>query len=188
MDELIEHGHFEQAHRVFEFGCGTGRLAEQLLSRYLSSECDYIAVDISPKMVDITQQRLQSWQNRAQVNISDGSVDLDFPEASFDRFISTYVIDLLSETEAHKLVSETHRILKPDGLLGLVSITHGKTLVSKIVMESWRRLGNLSPILVGGCRPIDLMNYLHSDQWAIEYQHITTRFAVAMQVIVARRI
>ena len=32
IDELIAHSNFSEAHSVFEFGCGTGRFADELLS------------------------------------------------------------------------------------------------------------------------------------------------------------
>ena len=33
LDEVIKYGQFDIAHTVFEFGCGTGRFAQQLLGK-----------------------------------------------------------------------------------------------------------------------------------------------------------
>ena len=42
---------------------------------------------------------------------------VDLPDRSFDRFISTYVLDLLSEENIDSLLSEAYRILRTGGLL-----------------------------------------------------------------------
>lgn len=36
--ELVRYGRFEEATRVVEFGCGTGRFAERLLTDHLPSQ------------------------------------------------------------------------------------------------------------------------------------------------------
>ena len=41
----------------------------------------------------------------------------DLSDATFDRFISTYVLDLLSEENIDSLLSEAYRILRTGGLL-----------------------------------------------------------------------
>jgi len=42
--DLLAHADFGEARSLFEFGCGTGRLAERLLSDWLPSDCRYQAV------------------------------------------------------------------------------------------------------------------------------------------------
>ena len=187
LDILVREGRFNQAHDVFEFGCGTGRLAEQLLAGPLPVDATYTAVDLSPRMVEITRERLAPWQNRVDVRVSDGSTHLNFPDAGFDRFISTYVIDLLDEEEALELISEAHRVLCRDGLLCLVSITNGTGLFSRLLMSSWKLLHRFSPLLTGGCRPVRLPCLLQADEWEEESHHVISRFGVAMEVLVSRR-
>ena len=50
--ELIVHASFETAQFVFEFGCGTGAFAEQVLAHHLPQEATYLAVDGSATMTD----------------------------------------------------------------------------------------------------------------------------------------
>ncbi len=47
VDDLIAHLKLNQAQSVFEFGCGTGRLAEILLDHFLPVKASYTGVDIS---------------------------------------------------------------------------------------------------------------------------------------------
>lgn len=39
--DLLKHARFDVAHTVVEFGCGTGRFANQLLGMYLPNDATY---------------------------------------------------------------------------------------------------------------------------------------------------
>jgi len=60
---------------IFEFGCGTGRLAARLLGA-LPPTVNYLGVDISPVMINLATGRLAAWAGRAKVVLVDGSLPL----------------------------------------------------------------------------------------------------------------
>lgn len=127
--DLIAHASFETAQAVFEFGCGTAAFAERLLAVYLSPEAQYVAVDSSPTMIRLAQERLARFGSRVEVQLTDGSVQFDNPSGVYDRFVSTYVADLLSAADIAEMLSEAHRILKMEVLLllslaSLLSLLH----------------------------------------------------------------
>ncbi len=188
VDELISHADFEHARSVFEFGFGTGSLAKRLLSRYLPQEASYTGIDISTTMVRLAEKRLARWKGRATVNVVDGTKGMGVPDGSFDRFLSVYVFDLLSSEEISRVLAEARRILVPRGRLCLVSLTRGVTAWCRFVSRSWEFLYRRSPSWVGGCRPIELKEYVSSDQWRIEYRNIVSSFGVTSEIIVASRI
>jgi len=109
--DLIAHAGFEQAERVFELGCGPGRLALRLLSKHLPSSASYLGIDVSQTMIDLAKQRLSSFAERARVERSDGSMQFPLPDHSVDRFVSTYVFDLLSDQDIDRAIREAHRHL-----------------------------------------------------------------------------
>lgn len=187
LDEVIRHGAFDTARAVFEFGCGTGRFAQQLFAKYLPAEARYTAIDISPTMVAITRKRLQAWEARTSVLVSEGSVRLDFADKQFDRFICSYVVDLLSDEEAILLIDEAHRILKEGGLMCLVSITTGTNWFSKLLMASWQLLNRLHPLLTGGCRPVRLRRLIKKDKWKIDFHEVLSKYGVTVEVLIALR-
>jgi ubiquinone/menaquinone biosynthesis C-methylase UbiE len=187
LDVLAHHGQFDSAHAVFEFGCGTGRLAEQLFREYLPPDCHYSATDISPNMAAITRERLKPWEGRTSIMVSAGGVGLDYGDARFDRFICTYVIDLLNDTESFKLMGEAYRVLQPDGLLCLVSITPGVTFLSRIMMRTWQFINKLNPILTGGCRPVRLRRFVQEKKWSVVYHQVLSKYGVAIEIVIARR-
>lgn len=186
LQDLISHLELATSRSVVEFGFGTGRLAAELLSTYLPANGTYFGFDVSATMVRLARGRLQSFATRAEVRQSDGTPHIDAKDNTFDRFISTYTLDLLSDDDIRSVLGEARRVLKPGGLLGLVSLTDGVTPLSRLVSTTWRGLHHISPWLVGGCRPIALHRYLSSDKWRIEHRKVIVRFGVPSEIVVAR--
>jgi ubiquinone/menaquinone biosynthesis C-methylase UbiE len=185
--DLLGHGNFESAESVFEFGCGTGRLAEILLESYLSRYAHYTGMDISSTMVALASNRIAKYGNRARVVQTSGEIFFDVTSDGFDRFISTYVLDLLSADDIKKAVAGAYRILKPGGLLGLVSLTHGYTFMSRLIGKAWAGLHDLKPSIVGGCRPLELQEYVQPPQWLIMHVRKISRFGVASEILIAEK-
>jgi SAM-dependent methyltransferase len=95
--------------RVLDIGCGSGWYAEQLVK----AGCWVTAVDISPRMVELTRQRLLGKAEVIQANIEK---PLDFLDANtFDMIIAPLVIHYVEDW--HALMREFARVLKSKGLL-----------------------------------------------------------------------
>jgi SAM-dependent methyltransferase len=173
---LLELGGFDRATSVFELGCGTGRLAT------------YLGVDVSPRMVGIAASRVAPWRPRARVELVEPpAIALPGADRGFDRFVSTYVFDLLSTDDAGALLNEAWRLLAPGGLLGIVSLTHGTTGLSRVVCGGWSAIAKRWPSVVGGCRPIELRDLLATGRWDEVRSEVAVRFGVASEVVIARR-
>jgi ubiquinone/menaquinone biosynthesis C-methylase UbiE len=185
--DLVAHASFEAAQTVFEFGCGTGAFAEQVLAHHLPSQARYLAVDSSATMVRLARSRLERFGVRVTVRQTNGI--LRFPEVSgpFDRFVSNYVLDLLSAADIAQLLSEAHRLLAAEGRLCLVSLTRGATPLAWLVTWAWTHLHALSPRLVGGCRPLELRDRLPGTGFHLDYVRVITRFGVPSEVVVASK-
>ena len=80
--DLIAHADLHQAQSVFEFGAGTGRIAERLLRDHLPTTAHYFGLDISATMVALARRRLTPWSERARVEQSDGSPRIQAPARS----------------------------------------------------------------------------------------------------------
>jgi ubiquinone/menaquinone biosynthesis C-methylase UbiE len=183
--DLVTHAVFEQAQVVFEFGCGTGSFSEHLLESHLPDTARYHGVDVSDTMVALARERLAKFGPRAEVTLTHGRVQLEVPSTSQDRFIACYVLDLLSETDIRSLLGEARRVLMPGGLLCLVSLTHGADLLSRLVVNVWERIYSFRPMLVGGCRPLSLLDHLAEPDWELRYHGRITRLGVPSEVVVA---
>lgn len=184
-DDLIAHAGFDETHKLFEFGCGTGRFAEKLLTEYLPASAVYIGYDLSSTMVGLAQQRLAVFKGRAQVLQSDGAMHFPIADRSVDRVVSTYVLDLLSEADIKAFFFEAHRVLHREGKVCLVGLTNGTRFVSRLVSSIWYLIFRMRASLVGGCRPVQLMDYLGPSYWHLEYRNIVSSFFVPSEILVA---
>jgi ubiquinone/menaquinone biosynthesis C-methylase UbiE len=185
--ELVRLGSFETAQSVFEFGCGTGAFAGNLLKTHLRLDCRYVGVDVSPKMVRLATSRVRRWPERAAIRLSDGSSHLHEPDSSFDRFISNYVFDLLAPDYATAIIAEAKRILSSGGKLCMVSLARGTSGLSRIMTAFWETMWRLKSELVGGCRPVDLRSLLTPEQWNVDHHQSVVSFGITSDVIVASR-
>ena len=162
-----------------------GAFAARLVHRRLPADARYVGLDISGTMVSLARERLKPWSDRARVYQSDGSPRIPEPDGSFDRFVSTYVLDLLAPDFIERLLSEAHRVLVPGGKLCLVSMTFGMSPLSRAVCWGWQRLWRFSPGIVGGCHPIELSDYLPSGAWKPNHQNKVTSWGITSEVLVA---
>jgi SAM-dependent methyltransferase len=117
LQRLLQAAKFQAAHSIIEFGCGTGRFALQILSEITPADCRYLGVDLSSTMAALARARLCSYSDRAEVRLSDGNVTVGEPDGRFDRYVSNYVLDLLSRESTGQLLSEAHRLLEPGGAM-----------------------------------------------------------------------
>ena len=185
---LVELGDFGHGDSVFELGFGTGRLAATLLRSVLPPSARYVAADVSPVMVRIASQRLLPWADRATVKLLEApALRLAGDDASCDRFLATYVFDLLSPEDARALLVESARLLAPGGLIALASLTNGPTRASRVVCSVWNAVALRWPSVVGGCRSIELTDLLTGPEWSVRNTEVVVRFGVPSEVVIAER-
>jgi len=186
LSDLVAHAALAAATTVCELGCGTGRLAERLLSQELSPDVRYTGVDLSSTMAGLAQQRLARFGSRVAVWQGDLAVLRDHAPSA-DRVISTYVLDLLPDSDIEEFLRTAHDILVPDGLLCLAGLTFGETFISRLVSGGWQMLAAVSPRLVGGCRPIRATDHLPEGSWDLVHRAVVSSYGISSEVLVAAK-
>ncbi len=181
----IEHGDFEHATSVLEFGCGTGRFAEALLNDHLPPDAKYRGVDVSATMVSLARSLLAPFGDRAKVDQVDGTPRIEAPDASVDRFVSNYVMDILSPADITGVLVEARRLLRSNGRLCIVNLTNGTRPVSHFITSIWAGIHSLRPSMVGGCRPLDMTRYVDSARWEVGFHDVVVAFGVPSEILVA---
>ncbi len=184
LDDLVAHASFPDARHVFEFGCGTGKLAASLLEKHLPFSTSYLGCDVSPVMIGLTKRKLATYGERAQAVLSDGAVWFPLSDRSVDRVVASYVLDLLSEADIGQFFAEAHRVMMPGGKVCIASLTRGINVPSRIVSSLWMSVFRLSPALVGGCRPIHVDDFVNPQEWLVVHRRVVTPFEVPSEVLI----
>ena len=185
---LVRAGHFDAAESVLEVGCGTGKLAARLLADHLSSSARYVGIDISSTMVALARERLSPWADRAQVHLSAGDFDFRRYGGAFDRVVFTYVFDLLSAAQIRAALAGAHAGLHGGGLLCSAGLTVGDGLLSRATSTLWALVHRATPYLVGGCRPLVLVDFLSGDDWRVVHREVIVSALVPSEIITAEAI
>ncbi|MDQ3252322.1 MAG: class I SAM-dependent methyltransferase [Acidobacteriota bacterium] len=101
--------------RVLDAGCGPGVYSEWLIER----GAEVVAVDASPKMVELAKQRLGTASDVRQADLSKPLTFLG--SSSFDMVLSPLVLEYVEDWGS--TFAEFYRVLRPDGHL-VFSVTH----------------------------------------------------------------
>ena len=185
VDRAVAHGAFGTARSVVEVGCGTGRLAARLLAHELPPVAQLTASDPSPVMAGLARQRLAPWAGRATVVEAFGVPPV--AAGAVDRVVATYVLDLLSDADARRLVADAHRALAPGGRLVLAGLSAGVGPLSRAVAAGWRTVWHVRPAWVGGCRPVEAGPLLDGGRWETVHHGRVAPWGVPSESLVAVR-
>jgi Trk K+ transport system NAD-binding subunit/ubiquinone/menaquinone biosynthesis C-methylase UbiE len=143
-------------HKVLEVGIGTGLLLGRLATK-LGDTRDAVGVDVSEGMLRRTKVRLQAQPQGAPHLVRGTATRLGFRDESFDRVVSTYLLDLLEEEDVLIALSEMRRVAKTGGLIVCAGLTaRGASPTARLVARTYTIARRIHPLLVGGCRPLDL--------------------------------
>jgi ubiquinone/menaquinone biosynthesis C-methylase UbiE len=116
-EALIEQAAISSSDRVLDIGCGTGTLVTLIKNLYPG--VGVFGLDPDPKALARARRKAQ----RAAVSIQFDqgfSEDLTYPDESFDRVFSSFMLHHLDSEVKLKTVCEVRRVLKPGGSLHLV--------------------------------------------------------------------
>jgi len=124
-DWLVKLCNIEKGMQVLDVGCGIGVSTFSIL-KTVGQKGKVIGVDISNRFIS---QALQRKEEMKIPNISfmpGNADDLDFPNNTFDRVVSNFVLQQVSDRI--KTIQEMKRVLRPGGYLGftLPALEHYK--------------------------------------------------------------
>ena len=111
-DVVVEELKRLRPRRVLEVGCGRGELSERIAN---DVRCEVVAVDLSPRMVELTRER--------GVDAAVGDVQaLPFADGSFDAAVAAWMLYHVPDLD--RGLGELARVLQPGATL--VAVTNGE--------------------------------------------------------------
>lgn len=121
-DKLIHQSAIKAGYHVLEIGCGTGNLAIQV--KRLNSDAQVVGIDPDPKALALARRKAR--RSGYILQFDQGfSEDLPYPDASFDRVLSAFMLHHVQLDAKLPTIRETRRVLKPGGSLHLVDFKEG---------------------------------------------------------------
>jgi ubiquinone/menaquinone biosynthesis C-methylase UbiE len=120
---LLEQAAIQPNYRLLEIGCGTGNLS--ILAKQLYSAAEVVGIDPDPKALSRACKKAQ----RASLLIDFRqafSEQLPFPDASFDRVLSAFMLHHIQPDLKASALHEVYRVLKPGGSLHLADFEEGE--------------------------------------------------------------
>lgn len=112
---LVEAG-LRPGFRVLDLGCGTGTLA--LMAKRAEPGADVYALDGDPAAIRLAQQKIARAGTLIELQLGFAQ-QLPYPDACFDRVLSTLLLHHLSHNGKSAALAEVARVLAPSGELHL---------------------------------------------------------------------
>lgn len=119
---LIAQAALGTGHRVLEMGCGTGNLA--ILAKWVHPEVGVTGIDPDPRA--LARARRKADRRGVAVEFHRGFAEqLPYPDASFDRVLSAFMLHHVPRDARLPAVREARRVLAAGGSLHLVDFAAG---------------------------------------------------------------
>lgn len=114
---FVEQADCRAGDRVLEIGCGTGSLL--LLVKQAQPAADVVGLDPDPNALAIARRKAR--RAGVEISLDQGFADaLPYPDASFDRVLSSFMFHHLSRDVKENTLREVRRVLKPGGSFHMV--------------------------------------------------------------------
>jgi hypothetical protein len=94
---------------------------------------------------------------------------------------------LLAPEYAATVIDEAYRVLGSGGKRCLVSLGRGRSGLSRTLTKLWEGVWQRKPEWVGGCRPVDLRQFVKAGNWTIERYESVISFGITSELLVASR-
>ena len=142
--QLVDQADIESHHRILDIGCGTGNLT--LLVKRRHPQADVVGLD--PDARALARARRKAEREGLALELHPGFSDaLPFPDASFDRVVSAFMLHHLSMDEKARTLREARRVLRAGGGLHVLDFaTSGHGLLAHLFhghLQDQERIGEI---------------------------------------------
>lgn len=183
----VEALHPKLGEKILEIGFGTGNEVLEFAAR-VGDNGLVAGIDISAGMLEITKKKLSDAGTTTEIDLQLGDArELPFDDETFDSVYTSFTLELFPEEDIPKVLAEAHRVLKPGGRLGVVSMATVKegdhpSLLEKGYIWMHRHF----PHLVD-CRPIEVEKVVSDAGFEIAHVQDREIWTMPVQVVVGKK-
>ena len=143
---LIAQANIAAGQRVLDLGCGTATLT--LLLKQAQPAADVVGLDGDPRVLEIGRAKAE--KAGVSITLDQGmAFQLPYPDASFDRVISSLMFHHLTTEDKNRTLGEAYRVLRPGGELHIVDFGKPRHAAARLVAVFARRLERTADLIDG---------------------------------------
>lgn len=117
--------------RVLDAGVGTGRNMP-----FYPRDAEMVGIDLSPAMLARAERRRAALDAKVDLRRMDVT-RLDFPDASFDAAVATFLFCVLPEELQAPAIAELGRVVKPGGEIRLLEYVRARGAFRQVMARLW---------------------------------------------------
>jgi ubiquinone/menaquinone biosynthesis C-methylase UbiE len=183
-DMALERLNVKEGEKVLEIGFGTGHCMEQIAKKVGKVGKAY-GIDISSGMLRETEKRLERAGLAGRVELRCGdATKLPYEGNKLDAVFMSFTLELFDTPEIPEVLGEIRRVLKPNGRLGVVSMSRENGGSELLKLYEWfhKKLPNYVD-----CRPIYLEQSVKGAGFQIKHKERVMLFGLPGEIIVATK-
>jgi demethylmenaquinone methyltransferase/2-methoxy-6-polyprenyl-1,4-benzoquinol methylase len=154
----------QEGHHVLEIGFGTGHSLIGL-ARSVGASGKVFGIDLSEKMIEISQKRTEDEALDGRIELSCGdALHLPYESESMDGIFMSFTLELFDTPEIPLVLTECKRVLKPGGRIVVIGMS--RVLPEGVIMEIFEWTHRHFPNYLD-CRPILVRQALEDSSFQI---------------------
>jgi len=171
-----------KSEHILEIGFGTGH-GLLSLAQAVGETGRVCGVDLAKGMLTVASNRIvqAGLTNRVELKLGDG-IELPFETNRFDAVFMCFTLELFDTPEIPLVLQECRRVLKPEGRIGVVSLSKKPGLVVGIYEWFHKKF----PVTVD-CRPIPAQQFLHNAKFYVLSATASAMWGLPIDIVTAEK-
>ncbi len=169
---------------VLEIGFGTGHCLKQI-AEAVGEEGRVYGIDISSGMLVASRRRLEKAGLWSRVDLTcDDAVKMPYTDNQFDAVFSSFTLELFDSPEIPQLLAEIRRVLRPEGRVGVVSMS--KEYGASPLMRSYEWFHQKLPQYID-CRPIYVEQAIKDAGFSIQHKERVSLVGLPGDIVIGAK-